>query len=137
MILLAVSLKDIGKSVLVKSPKNDNIREARVLFLAPVFPIKNNTNFGSQSAIFRKWFSGDRNAKAIKGNMILCGINSVSSNFLIHFKSSSIFLSVISVKQYRDNFPSSSTFVSIFSSKYKPLHKNINLLLIFLQPVWQ
>ena len=51
MILLAVSLKDIGKSVLVKSPKNDNIREARVLFLAPVFPIKNNTNFGSQSAI--------------------------------------------------------------------------------------
>mgnify|MGYP000980075219 CR=1 FL=1 len=71
MILLAVSLKDIGKSVLVKSPKNDNIREARVLFLAPVFPIKNDgtemnwgvtpetlklliDNFGSQSAIFRK-----------------------------------------------------------------------------------
>ena len=52
--LLAVSLKDIGKSVLVKSPKNDNIRDARVLFLAPVFPIKNNINLGSQSAIFRK-----------------------------------------------------------------------------------
>ena len=64
--------------------------------------------------------------------MILCGINSVSSNFLIHFKSSSIFLSVTSVKQYRDNFPSSSTFVSIFLSKYKLLHRNTNLLLIFL-----
>lgn len=80
IILFAVSRNQIGKSVLVKSPKKDNINDANVLFLAPVFPIKNNITFGSQFTIFKKWFSGDKKAIAISGNRIRCGMNSLLNN---------------------------------------------------------
>ena len=96
---ISVSRNEIGKSVLVKFPKKDNINDAKVLFLAPVFPIKNSITFGSQSIIFKKWLSGDKKAMASKEKLVLCGIKFSSNNFLIFCKSLSMFLSVTSNRE--------------------------------------
>ena len=69
--LLAVSWKDMGRSVAVKLPKKESISAASVLFLVPVLPIRNNTNFGSQFASFRKWFRGERNTRASNGKRMI------------------------------------------------------------------
>ena len=61
LMLLAVSWKDIGSVVPVKQPKKESITAAKELLQAPVLPISHRMNFGSQPAIFRKCFSGERN----------------------------------------------------------------------------
>ena len=70
MMEFAVSLNDIGRSDDVNCPKKDKNNAASVLFLVPVLPVRNRTNFGIQPACFRNSFSGVRKANAISGWMI-------------------------------------------------------------------
>ena len=65
--LFAVSRKERGRSDAVNLPKKERKSAARVLFLVPVLPSRSITNFGSQFALWRNSFRGDRNVNAIKG----------------------------------------------------------------------